>query len=126
VHKFAQKIAAGETITLYGDGSSERDYTHVDDVVDGVLLALDHAGGHHVYNLGAGRPVKLSDMVRIVGEALGIAPRIEVAPRQAGDVDATLADVSRARRELGFWPKRTLEQAAEELVRWMRAEALIT
>jgi UDP-glucuronate 4-epimerase len=125
VHKFARRIARGEPVTLFGDGSSERDYTHVLDIVDGVVAAVDRPLGFQVVNLGAGKPVRLLDMVRIIGRTLGVEPRIEHAPMQKGDVDATMADLTLAKALLGYAPRRSFESAVADLCNWLEAEGLL-
>lgn len=125
IHKFAKKIAAGERITLFGDGSSERDYTHVLDIVDGVVAALDRARGYHVVNLGAGKPVRLLEMVRSIARQLGVEPIIEHTPMQKGDVDATMADLTQARELLDYAPRRSFESAVSDLCAWLEAEGQV-
>jgi UDP-glucuronate 4-epimerase len=125
VHKFARRIAAGERLTLFGDGSSERDYTHVLDIVDGIIAALDRASGYHVINLGAGKPVRLLDVVRTIAARLGVDPVVEHAPMQKGDVDATMADLTQARALLDYAPRRSFESAVADLCDWLEAEGLL-
>jgi UDP-glucuronate 4-epimerase len=123
LHKFALLLDRGEPVTLYGDGSSTRDYTDVGDIVDGVVRALDRVSGYRILNLGAGRPIRLSEVVDTLARALGVAPRIRHAPPQPGDVDATLADIARARAELGYAPRTSFAESAGRFVRWFREEA---
>ncbi|MBM4359270.1 MAG: NAD-dependent epimerase/dehydratase family protein, partial [Deltaproteobacteria bacterium] len=123
VHKFARAIDAGEPITVYGDGQSSRDYTYIDDILDGTLGAIDRAPeGCRIYNLGGTNPVTLEDLVRAVGEALGKVPVVRREPHQPGDVLRTWADVERARAELGYDPKVPLRDGLARFARWLRGE----
>ncbi len=121
IHKFTRKIETGEPIPMFGDGSSRRDYTFVLDVVDGLLRALDHCTSCHLYNLGNSEPVELRLMIDLLGMALGKVPKIERLPEQPGDVQQTYADISRARRELGYNPQTTFEEGLRRFVEWYRS-----
>jgi UDP-glucuronate 4-epimerase len=119
---FTRKILAGQPITVFGDGSMRRDFTHIDDIVRGVLAALDRApAGFRAYNLGSGAPVDLVTLVRAIAEAAGHVPTLEHAPRPLGDVDATYADISRARDELGWTPRIPLREGLRTVVDWVKA-----
>lgn len=119
---FTRAVLAKRPITVFGDGSMRRDFTHVEDIVRGVLAALDGApAGFRPYNLGSGAPVDLRTLVRAIGETAGVEPIVERAPVPLGDVDATFADISRARGELGWEPRIPLRQGLESVVAWVRA-----
>lgn len=123
---FLRKVLEGKPITVFGDGSMRRDFTHVDDIVRGVLAAAEHAPvGYRVYNLGSGAPITLSDLTKAMGVAAGKAPVIEHAPVPLGDVDATFADISRAKAELGWQPRLTIEEGLARVVEWLRDEPAI-
>ncbi len=123
IHKFCRSIERGEPITVYGDGQSSRDYTFIDDILDGVLGAIDHAPlGARIYNLGGTNPVRLEELVRQLGIALGKEPIVRREPHQPGDVQQTWADVSRARAELGYEPKVALPEGLRRFAAWMRGE----
>lgn len=118
---FARCMLAGRPVRMFGDGSMRRDFTHVDDVVRGVLAALEHApAGFRAYNLGSSAPIELRALVRAIGDAAGVEPAIERAPVPLGDVDATYADVSRARDELGWEPRIGLREGLDSVLRWVR------
>ena len=121
IHRFARRILAGETIPVYGDGSSVRDYTYVDDVVSGICSAVSAPGGFSVYNLGSGRAVRLSDVIAVLGRVLGIEPRIDPQPMQPGDVPRTLANIDRACREIGYVPGIDFEEGIGRFVEWLTA-----
>ncbi len=118
---FVQAALDGRPITLFGDGSMRRDFTHVDDIVAGTLAAAERApAGVRPYNLGSGAPVDLRTLVEMVGEAVGKPLAVERAPQPLGDVDATFADITRAREELGWAPAMRLREGLASVVRWVR------
>ena len=122
IHKFIRLMERGLPIPIYGDGSTSRDYTYIDDVVDGVLRAVDRATGFHVYNLGGSRPIELLDLVSRLEEAAGRCALVERSPQQAGDVERTAADISLAAAELGFHPRVDLAAGLARFVEWFRGE----
>jgi len=121
---FLRAILAGQSITVFGDGSMRRDFTHVDDIVRGVIAAADRAPeGFRVYNLGSGAPITLTDLVTAMGQAAGRAPEVRHEGIPLGDVDATFADISRAREELAWSPRVNLEEGLKTVVAWLSAES---
>lgn len=123
ITSFLRSIIAGKPITMFGDGSMRRDFTHVDDIVRGVLAAAERApNGPRAYNLGSGAPVTLSELVAAMGRAAGRPVTVERAPVPLGDVDATFADISRARAELDWQPHIPLERGLATVVEWLSSE----
>lgn len=122
IHKFAGLMRRGEPVTLFGDGSTRRDYTYVTDIVDGVVRALDRADGYRIYNLGESATVSLREMVDALGAALGKVPHIVHAPEQPGDVRLTYADVSAARRDLGYSPSVPFSEGIRRFAAWHSGE----
>jgi len=120
IRKFAERMLRGEPIPVYGDGSSLRDFTYIDDLVEGLVRALDRDLGFRILNLGAGRSVVLRDVIRALEEALGVGARIEYLPRQAGEVSRTWADTSAAREALGYAPATSLAEGIASFVAWLR------
>ncbi|CAH0375118.1 unnamed protein product [Pelagomonas calceolata] len=118
--KFVDKISRGVPIQQFGDGTSSRDYTYVDDVVQGIILALDTPAGYQVYNLGNGSPTKLTDFISLVEKETGKKASIELLPEQPGDVPRTCADISKARKMLGYDPKTPFADGIRKLVEWYR------
>jgi UDP-glucuronate 4-epimerase len=119
---FTRAMLAGEPITVFGDGSMRRDYTHVDDIVRGVLRASDaERPGFRAYNLGSSAPVTLSSLVDAIAHATGVTPVTVHAPVPPGDVVATYADTSRAEEELGWKAEVPLAEGLAGVVRWVRA-----
>ena len=121
IHKFVRLTEAGQPLPLFGDGRSERDYTYVDDILDGVLKAHDQSRGFRVYNLGESRTISLRDLVAAIGRATGREPRVDWQPPQPGDVPRTYADVGRAKAELGYAPKVDLDEGLRRFVAWYRS-----
>jgi UDP-glucuronate 4-epimerase len=121
IHKFAREILEGRPLPRFGDGSSERDYTYVDDIIDGVERAIDRVEGYHIYNLGESRRVPLMTLIALLEKELGIPAKIQAMPDQPGDVRITWADVSRARAELGYDPKVPVEEGIHRFTSWLKA-----
>jgi UDP-glucuronate 4-epimerase len=120
IHKFTRMIDQGQAIPLFGDGSSQRDYTYIDDLVDGILRALDRPLGYDVINLGEQETIALKDLVGLIEENLGKKAEIEAHPDQPGDVPITYADISRAREVLGYAPKVSVADGVRRFVDWYR------
>src|SRR6185503_8694715 len=116
IHKFVDAVHEGKPIPFYGDGSTRRDYTYVDDVVDGVLRALDRCEGYEIYNLGESQTTSLAELVRLIGEVTGKEPVLDRQPMQPGDVLVTYADVSKARERLGYDPRTSVRDGLERFV----------
>lgn len=110
IAKFMRMIDAGEPITMFGDGTTSRDYTYIGDIVAGVLAALDRTPefGFRVWNLGSDRPTTLNDLIAAIGKTVGKEPIVHPGQPQPGDVDRTWADLTRARADLGYAPKTPL------------------
>lgn len=135
ISKFLRLVAEDRPIPVFGDGSTSRDYTFIDDIVAGVRAAVDHGGpamplpeaegggttGFRVYNLGGSSPVSLAQMVETIGSVVGRRPRIDRQPMQPGDVDRTFADISRASAELGYGPTTSLAEGIARQWAWMRS-----
>jgi UDP-glucuronate 4-epimerase len=123
IHLFARRIIDGQAIRMHGDGSSSRDYTFIDDIVDGVVAAIDRStttDGYRIYNLGASDTTTLAELVETIEAAVGKRAVIERHPDQPGDVPRTFADVSRAREELGYDPKVRIPDGIPRFVAWLR------
>ena len=119
-YKFLHRIINGITIDQYGDGTSERDYTYIDDIVDGVVRSLDRPLGYEVFNIGNGRPISLKAFITEVERQAGVKANINLMPMQPGDVMRTCADISHARELLGYNPCTPLEVGLGHTVRWLR------
>jgi UDP-glucuronate 4-epimerase len=121
IHRFVRLIEAGQPVPMYGDGTARRDFTYVDDVVDGIVRAIDRPGGFRIYNLGTHDTVALRDLIGLIERAVGRPAVISREPDQPGDVPLTHADVSLAGRDLGYAPRTRVEAGLAKFVAWFRA-----
>ena len=127
IHKFAKLMTDGRPVPFYGDGSTERDYTYVDDIVQGIERALDWAvaaapRAFEIVNLGESQTTSLSELVTMIAHALGTEPVLDRQPSQPGDVQRTFASVEKARSLLGYDPGTNMEQGIAKFVEWFRAQ----
>ena len=121
ISKFVKMLENGEPITRYGDGSTARDYTYIDDIVDGVIAALEYdKTPFEIINLGGSHTTTLTEMIGLVEEATGKTAVIDQHPDQAGDVPRTSADVTKAKALLGYEPKVALGEGIKRYVEWYR------
>jgi len=120
IHKFTRLIDAGQPIPFFGDGSTDRDYTFCDDIIQGLLAAVDTPLGFETINLGESRTTTLARLVELIEKALGKPAKRQMLPIQPGDVRRTCADVSKARTLLGYNPTTPVEEGIERFVRWFR------
>jgi UDP-glucuronate 4-epimerase len=118
IHKFTDLLWRGKAVPMYGDGGSLRDYTYVDDIIDGVVASLDLAPGFEILNLGGAETTTLRDLVLWIAQELAVEPRIDYLPAQPGDVPITYADVSKAARLLGYSPKVPIREGLRRFVEW--------
>jgi UDP-glucuronate 4-epimerase len=125
IAKFTDLLARGKTVPIFGTGQTRRDYTFIDDIVDGVLAALDLAPGFEIFNLGGSQTTTLIDLVHGIAEALGVEARVEMLPEQPGDVPITFADVSKASRMLGYIPKVPIREGLRRVAAWYRARPAV-
>lgn len=121
IYKFARLIETGKPIPVFGDGSMRRDFTYIDDIIDGVTAAMRTCSGYRVYNLGESRPVRLDVLIEAIEKALGKKAILNRLPEQPGDVRQTYADVSRAVQELGYEPKTELQDGLARFAAWLKA-----
>ena len=122
IHKFARLISEGKPIPVFGDGTTRRDYTYVDDIIAGVRAAMDYeASTYEVINLGGSRTVSLSELIALLERELNQKAVIDRQPPQPGDVPQTFADVSKARRLLGYDPQTPIEEGVRRFVEWFKS-----
>ena len=129
IHKFAKLMMQGEEIPFFGDGSTERDYTYVDDIVGGIERALDWcvsapASAFEIMNLGENVTTSLSTLIELIASELGVSPRLCRLPHQPGDVQRTCADVTRAREIIGYDPRMTMEEGIHRFIQWLRVQPM--
>lgn len=118
IHKFSKLISQKKSIFMFGDGKSERDYTYIDDIVDGILKVMKKTYKFEIFNLGNSTTIKLKDLINCIEDKLKIRAKIEQLPKQPGDVPITCADISRAKRMLGYKPLTSIEEGIENFVKW--------
>lgn len=122
IHKFAKLINSHQPIPVFGDGATRRDYTYIDDIVAGVRSAIDYRQSNfEVINLGESRTVELRELISLIEQALDLRAEIDRQPPQPGDVPQTFADISKARRLLGYNPQTQIEEGIQKFVEWFRS-----
>jgi len=119
VRKFAERMRRGESVPVFGDGSARRDFTYVDDVVDGVTRAVDARLAWSVLNLGAGRTISVLEMIDTLARELACKPNLEFQARQTGDVSNTWADIDAARAALGYAPAVSFDEGVRLFAAWL-------
>lgn len=124
IHKFVRMISEGQALTMYGDGSTARDYTYVADTVKGFMQALDYVTGnsgvYEIVNLGNNNPVKLSDLINAIYVLMGEEPNIKQLPMQPGDVNITYANIEKARQLLNYDPSTDIQAGLKKFIDWYR------
>src|SRR5215471_5898896 len=122
IRKFSTAILRREEITMFGDGSMARDFTHVSDIVRGVRAAMNESSGLHVVNLGNSSPCTVRSLIEHLGHALQIEPRVRAVPRPPGEMDVTFADITRAGERWGWRPAVALDRGLADFAAWIRVE----
>jgi UDP-glucuronate 4-epimerase len=122
IRKFCTAILRNQEVTVFGDGSMARDFTHVRDIVRGIMCAMRETSGFRTVNLGNSSPCTVSALVDKLGQALGIAPRVQRIDRPAGEMDVTFADVRRAAELWGWKPEIKLDDGLAEFAKWIKEE----
>ncbi len=124
IHKFANKIMVGESIPFYGDGSSKRDYTFVDDIIQGINASIkwisEPNSSYDVFNLGESKTIMLSEMLMAIESSMGKKAIVDSLPSQSGDVNITYADISKAIKVLGYDPKVDFHKGVDRFIQWHR------
>ncbi len=130
IHKFTKLIINDEEVPFYGDGTTERDYTHIDDIIDGVVKAIQWVqtgqGLYEIFNLGESRTVNLKEMVTTLEKVIGKKAKLKFLPMQPGDVTKTYADITKAQKILGYHPTTTFEEGIKQFIQWYREVNNIT
>jgi UDP-glucuronate 4-epimerase len=122
IHKFTHLIDCNEKVPMFGDGASRRDYTYIDDIVDGILGVLEHHRGFEAYNLGESQTTSLKELIRLIENALGKKAIIETLPSQPGDVSITYADIGKSEKSFDYSPKVKIDEGIRRFVEWYKAE----
>jgi UDP-glucuronate 4-epimerase len=120
IHKFTRLISQGKPVPVFGDGSTSRDYTFVDDIVSGIVSSLERCDRYRIYNLGGSDPVTLKELIEELERAIDKQAVLDRRPAQPGDVERTFADLARAKAELGYEPKTSLADGLRKFVAWFK------
>ena len=124
INKFTRLMLEEKEIPMFGDGSTSRDYTYIDDIVNGIIKSCDYVLNHEnvyeIINIGSNHPISLSEMIQTIAKVLDVEPKIKRMPMQPGDVDRTYADISKAKELLGYEPKVNFEDGIREFVKWYK------
>src|SRR5215467_717895 len=119
IHQFTRRIYAGQPIDQFGDGTTQRDYTYIDDIIQGTMAAFDYDGPmYDLFNLGENQTIQLKDLISAIENALGKEAKINQLPEQPGDMPLTYADISKARKLLGYNPTTKLSEGLPKFVEW--------
>lgn len=122
IHKFTQLIDQGKPVPMFGDGSTRRDYTYVDDIMDGLVKAVDTPFQYEIFNLGEHHTTSLRELIDLISSALGKSVAIQQMELQPGDVEITYADIDKARHMLGYDPKVGMEEGIRRFIAWHKAQ----
>jgi UDP-glucuronate 4-epimerase len=122
IHKFTRLIDRGEEIPVFGDGSSRRDYTYIEDLIDGMMAVLQRHKGYEIYNLGESQTTSLKELIGLIELALGKKAKIQTLEPQPGDVSITYADITKARRRLHYQPKVSMEEGIKRFIEWYKKQ----
>ena len=124
INKFTRLMLNNEEIPMFGDGSTSRDYTYIDDIVAGIIesckYCVSNENVYEILNLGNSSPISLKEMINTIAETLDVIPKIKQLPMQAGDVERTYANISKAKSLIGYEPKTTFKQGISEFVKWYK------
>lgn len=124
INKFTRLMLEDKEIPMFGDGTTSRDYTYIDDIVDGIIRSCNYVENNNdvyeILNLGNSSPVSLKEMINTIGQAIGVNPKIKQLPMQPGDVDRTFADISKAKKLIGYNPKTSFKEGIENFVKWYK------
>ena len=124
INKFTRLMLEGKEIPMFGDGTTSRDYTYVDDIVDGIIKSceytLNNKNVYEILNIGNSSPTSLKEMINTIAKVLDVEPKIKQLPMQPGDVDRTFADISKAKKLIGYEPKTTFEEGIRKFVNWYK------
>ncbi len=119
IHQFTRKVQAGQPIDQFGDGTTRRDYTYIDDIIQGTMAALDYSGSaFDIFNLGENQTIELRELIAAIEKAVGKKANINRLPEQPGDVPLTCADISKAKRLLGYNPQTKFEDGLPKFIDW--------
>lgn len=122
IHKFIKAVDQDREIEMFGDGSSQRDYTYIDDIISGLLKVSAVDFDYEIFNLGNSDTVSLKKLIEVIGKSLNKQPKIKKLPRQAGDVEITFADIAKSKKYFGYEPKTKIEEGIRKTVEWYKGK----
>ena len=122
IHKFAKLIEQGKPIPVYGDGTMSRDFTYIDDIINGTIAAMQKCSGYSIYNLGESQPITVNDLIIEIEKALDKKAIREYMPTQPGDVERTYANITKAAKDLGYNPSTTIQDGLAKFTNWLREQ----
>jgi len=120
IHKFTKLIATNKEIPIYGDGSAQRDFTYITDIINGVVNSIERCEGYNIYNLGESQVVPLMELIKLIERRLRVKARIKWLPPQPGDVAITYADITKAKKELNYQPQVDIEAGINAFIEWFK------
>jgi len=122
IHKFVREMMDGRDINIYGNGKSSRDYTYIDDIIDGITNSLDIISGYEIFNLGNSKPINIIELIKIIEDQTGLNANIVYAEKQPGDVFCTYSDISKAKRMINYNPKVSIEVGIKRFIEWYKSK----
>lgn len=129
INKFTKLMLQNKEIPMFGDGNSSRDYTYIDDIVDGVIKSciycLNNENVYEILNLGNSHPISLKNMIETIGRTLNVNPKIKELPMQQGDVERTYANISKAKNLIGYEPKVSFEEGIDKFIKWFTSSNIL-
>lgn len=124
INKFTKLMLENKEIPMFGDGSTSRDYTYIDDIVDGIVKScayvMENSNVYEIINIGSNNPISLKEMIEVIGKELHIEPKIKKLPMQPGDVDRTYADITKAKNLIGYAPSISFEEGIKRFIKWYK------
>ncbi|MFO7889330.1 MAG: GDP-mannose 4,6-dehydratase [bacterium] len=121
IHKFTRLIDKERKIPVFGDGTSRRDYTYIDDIIKGILLSIEKCKGFNIFNLGESQTIELDSLIKLIERGLNKSAQIKRLPEQPGDMKETFADITKAKKELGYRPIISIKDGINEFINWYRS-----
>lgn len=125
IHKFTRQIDMGETVELYGHGEPKRDYTYIDDILNGILRAIEKVDGYEIINLGESKTISTNQLIDVIEQKLGKKANCIETEMQPGDVDMTFADINKAQKLLNYNPSTQIKEGITKFVEWYKAEKMM-
>jgi UDP-glucuronate 4-epimerase len=122
IHKFVREMMNGRDINVFGNGKSSRDYTYIDDIIDGITNSLDVISGYEIFNLGNSKPINIIELIKIIENQAGLSANIVYAENQPGDVFCTYSDISKAKRMINYNPEVPIEVGVKRFIEWYKSK----